>query len=62
MRIKLTLFIPNKKDRGYEPEIMNFKGNYAIETLLIKVAEKFFGCKVSRQIEDILRTKKEDGE
>lgn len=58
MKIKLLIFTPNKKEHGYEPERFNFEGNYAIETMLIKISEKFFGCKISKAIEDLLKERK----
>jgi len=36
---------------------MEFTGNYAIEIMLIKTSEKFFGCKVSQTIEDLLKNR-----
>ena len=56
MKIKVTFFTPNKKERGYEPEEFIYSGNYAIETMLIKTAEKFFGTEVSKKIESLLKT------
>ena len=57
MKIKLSIFTPNKKDKGYEPDKFEFTGNYAVETMLIKVSEKFFGSKVSVAIEDLLKSR-----
>lgn len=55
MKIILKIFTPNKKEYGHEPERMEFNGNYAIETMIIKISEKYFGVKVSRKIEDMLK-------
>jgi hypothetical protein len=57
MKIKVTIFNPAKKHFGTQPEQLEFTGNYAIETMLIKIAEKFFGSKVSEQIEELLKTR-----
>ena len=57
IKIKLTIFNPQKKNHYSEPDVMEFNGNYAIEIMLIKVSEKFFGCKVSRIIEDLLKNR-----
>lgn len=57
MKIKLIIFPPLIKNKFVEPEKFEFKGNYAIETLLIKISEKYFGVKISRKIEDLLKTK-----
>lgn len=57
MKIKLIIFNPHKKIGYTEPDTMEFNGNYAIEFLLIKVSEKFFGSKVSVQIEELLKNR-----
>lgn len=57
MKIKLIIFKPLLKGQYNDPDKMDFIGNYAIETMLIKVSEKFFGAKVSRGIEDLLKTR-----
>jgi len=57
MKIKLIIFNPRNKNNYVEPDTMDFNGNYAIEFLLIKVSEKFFGSKVSAQIEELLKNR-----
>jgi hypothetical protein len=58
MKLKLTIFSPHTKNgKMNEPEQFEFNGNYAIETMLIKISEKYFGLKVSRAIEDLLKTR-----
>lgn len=58
MKLKLTIFSPHTKNgKLNEPEKFEFNGNYAIETLLIKISEKYFGIKVSRAIEDLLKSR-----
>ena len=57
MKIKVTIFTPNKKQYGAEPEIFNFSGNYAFETMLIKMSEKYFGTEISRKIESLLKSR-----
>lgn len=55
MRIEVKLFHPNKKEFGFKPESIIFSGNYAFETMLIKLSEKYISPEVSRQIESILK-------
>jgi hypothetical protein len=57
MRIQVSIFSPHNKQHGAEPEKLTFIGNYAIEQLLIKISEKYFGSKVSEKIENLLKTR-----
>lgn len=57
MRIEVKFFTPNKKEFGREPERMIFIGNYAIETMIIKIAEKYFGKGISDKIEMLLKNR-----
>jgi hypothetical protein len=57
MKIQVTIFSPNKKGMRNEPEKFEYNGNYAIETMIIKTAEKYFGKKISDKIEYLLRTR-----
>ena len=59
MRIFLTIYSNNQK----VPEKMDFKGSFAVETLLIKVTERYFGTGIALRLEDMLKvnqTKKGD--
>ena len=62
MKIKISFFTPHKKFGKSEPDVMNFEGNYAIETMLIKVTEKFFGTKIALQVESLLKSRINNGE
>ena len=55
MKIKLSIFNPNRKEKGCEPETFYYSGNWALETMIIKTSEKYFGEKISKQIESILK-------
>jgi hypothetical protein len=57
LRISVIFFKPYIKHGSNEPEKMEFKGNYAVETLLIKISEHYFGVKVSQEIEKLLKTR-----
>jgi len=59
MKIKVIFFRPFKKNEYPEHEKIEFNGNYAIETMLIKISEQFFGLKISRQIEELLKNRSE---
>jgi hypothetical protein len=43
------------KDNYTKPSKYFFKGNYAIEQLLLKISEIYFGSKVKAEIEDLLK-------
>lgn len=61
MKIKAIFFEHSQKHGTKEPFTMEFSGNYAIETLLIKVSERFFGSDIAEKIEKLLKSKiKED--
>jgi hypothetical protein len=60
MEIHISFLKPIRDNKTHAPEKMTFKGNYAIETMLIKVAEKYFGTAISRKIEDMLTNRIED--
>lgn len=57
MKIHLTIFTPNKKQIGYSPEKFIYNGNYALETMIIKITEKYFGLTIARKIEDLLNNR-----
>jgi len=57
MRIEIKFFNPNKKQHGNAPERFLYAGNYAVETMLIRISEIYFGKKVSDSIEALLKTR-----
>lgn len=63
MKIKLTIFNPAKKrngKHGVEPDIYEYKGNYALETMIIKIIEEYFGPKISDSVEALLKVRIEE--
>lgn len=59
MYIKLKI-IDNRKREYNIPSEYIFRDNYAIETMLIKISEIYFGRKVSLKIEDLLKSRIEE--
>lgn len=58
MFIELTILDGKRdKDNYTKPTKYFFKGNYAIEQLLLKISEIYFGTKIKNQIEDLLKTR-----
>ena len=57
MKIVVTIQKPTKTTHYEEPEKHIFNGNYALEMMLIKISEKYFGSKVSAKIEDLLKSR-----
>ena len=53
MKIHLTIFTP----KNGSPEKVEYTGNYAVETMLIKTTEKYFGKRISEKLENILKTR-----
>jgi hypothetical protein len=63
MFIELTILDGKRDKNNYtKPTKYFFKGNYAIEELLLKVSEVYFGSKIKNQVEDLLtvRVSEED--
>jgi hypothetical protein len=55
MFIELTILDGKRDKNNYtKPTKYFFKGNYAIEELLLKVSEVYFGSKIKNQVEDLL--------
>lgn len=54
MYIKLKI-IDNRRKEYNKPSEYIFKDNYAVETMLKKISEIYFGKKVSLKIEDLLK-------
>lgn len=54
MYIKLKI-IDNRIREYNKPSEYIFKDNYAIETMLIKISEIYFGKEISLRIEDLLK-------
>jgi len=55
MFIELTI-LDGKRTKNYTKATKYFfKGNYAIEQLLLKISEIYFGSKVKAEIEDLLK-------
>lgn len=58
MFIKLFILEGKRDKNNYsKPTEFVFKGNYAIEQLLIKTSEIYFGKRISDQIEDLLKSR-----
>lgn len=58
MHIELMILDGKRDKNNYtKPTRFSFKGNYAIEQLLLKVAETYFGSKIKSQIEDLLKSR-----
>lgn len=55
MKIRVIIFESNKKERGYDPEKLEFTGNYALETMINKLLTKYYGMKIASLVEDLLR-------
>lgn len=53
----IKLFISEGKEILFDSV---YKGNYALETMLFKVTEKFFGVNIRIKLEDLLKTRKEN--
>ncbi len=64
MFIKLTIRDGKQNKSGYtnHPTEYIYKGNYAIEQMLIRQTEIYFGVKVSSQLEEILKTRITNGD
>jgi hypothetical protein len=56
MYIKIKI-IDNRIKEYNKPTEYIFKDNYAIETMLIKISEIYFGKEISLRIEDLLKTR-----
>lgn len=56
MYIKLTIIDNNSPSKHI------FKSNYAIETMLVKITEIYFGKEASLKIEDLLKLRLKDDE
>ena len=54
MYIKLKI-VNNRRVEYNKPNEYIFKDNYAIETMLIKITEIYFGKEISLRIEDLLK-------
>lgn len=61
MYIKLKI-IDNRRKEYNKPSEYIFKDNYAVETMLKKISEIYFGKKVSLKIEDLLKERITDEE
>ena len=61
MYIKLKI-IDNRRREYNKPTEYIFRDNYAVETMLKKISEIYFGKKVSLKIEDLLKERIIDGE
>lgn len=58
MFIELTILDGKRdKDNYTKPTKYFFKGNYAIEQLLLKISEIYFGTKIRNQVEDLLKAR-----
>ena len=54
MKIKIVIFDESRQNKG-EPEIMTYKGMFALETMIIKLTEKYIGNDISRKFESLLK-------
>jgi hypothetical protein len=60
MEIHMLLLDGQKNKEGYvKPDKQIFKGNYALETCILKLIETYYGPKLKDKIEDILGSSKE---
>lgn len=56
MFIEVTILDGKRtKDNYTKPTKYFFKGNYAIEQLLLKITEIYFGSKIKAEFEDMLK-------
>lgn len=51
MKIFLKIFETNKE----EPYKLELSGNWALETMILKLSEKYFGNKCKEKMEDLLK-------
>lgn len=58
------LILDGKKEKGgyVKPNKIIFKGNYALETCILKLVETYFGPVLKNKIEDMLRVRITDEE
>lgn len=57
MRIQLIFFKPNNTHTRMIEEKRNYTGNYALETMVLKLLEEFYSPKVSEEVRKILTNK-----
>lgn len=58
------LILDGKRDKsGYtKPNKLIFKGNYALESCILKLVESYFGIVLKDKVEDMLRVRITDDE
>lgn len=54
MRIQLIFFRPDKTHTRIIEEKRNYTGNYALETMILKLLEEHYSPKVSNDVKKIL--------
>lgn len=57
MRIQLIFFKPNYNHTRLIEEKRSFTGNYALETMILKLLEESYSPKVSNEVRKILTNK-----
>lgn len=62
MRIQLTFFKPNNTHTRIIEEKRNYTGNYALETMILKLLEEHYSPKVSDDVKKILTNKVFNGD
>lgn len=63
MEIHLLILDGKKQKSGYtKPNKLIFKGNFALETCILKLVETYFGPVLKDKIEDMLRARITDEE
>lgn len=58
MKIKIILFAHDRKTNAYESERYEFTGDWALETMIEKLLEKFYGTKISSKVMSYLRERR----
>lgn len=62
MRIQLIFFKPNNNHTRMIEDKRNFTGNYALETMILKLLEEHYSPKVSEEVKKILTNKVINGD
>jgi hypothetical protein len=57
MRIQIIFFKPNHNHTRIIEEKENYTGNYALETMILKLLERHYSPKVSEEVKRILTNK-----
>lgn len=62
MKIKIQIFEQDKKKGNYEPEKYEFTGVWALEDMIRRLLEKYYGSLVSNKVLSYLRERRTETE